>query len=65
MTLVEAMEKAVDGQTISRKYTVPGAGTFTLSAEVEVCDVGRFLVHKWGGKVKLDSLTADNWELVY
>ena len=63
MTLIEALEKAVDDQIIQRKYQIENGMMFTLRCKAVVCDVGRFLDFKWGGKIKLDSLKADDWKL--
>ena len=63
MTLIEVLKKAKDGQTIHRKYHVSGAGTFTKSCQALVNGSRRALDIKWGGKVLLEDLEADNWEL--
>ena len=63
MTLIEALEKAYDGQTIHRKYQIGNGMEFTMWCKADVSGVGRFLDFKWGGKIKLDSLKADDWKL--
>ena len=64
MTLIEAMEKAKDGQIIERKYTVEGAGTFTMWGTIEITEHGKFLKQGWGTSLKLESLKADNWDVI-
>lgn len=64
MTLIKALEKAEHGQTISRKYQILNGMTFSKHCKAEVVKVGRFLKIEWGGKIKLDDLKADNWELI-
>ncbi len=67
MTLIEAMEKAEDGNVIQRKWKIPegleNAGMeFTMWARLEVTRFGRFLNTKW--PLKLEYLKADNWEII-
>ena len=68
MTLIEAMRQAEHGNIVQRKYSISGEdiGTmsFTLWGTIEVTPRGKFLVQGWGKNLKLQSIEADNWEVV-
>ncbi len=64
MTLIEAMEKAKNGQVIERKYTISNGMEFTKWGTIDITKYGKFLMQGWGTSLKLDDLKADNWELV-
>lgn len=64
MTLTEAMEKAKNGEVISRKYTLFSGAVFTMWGTVKIKkDVGTFLYAGWTSPLKLETLEADNWEV--
>jgi hypothetical protein len=63
MTLIEALEQAKRGDILSRKYTVDGAGSFTLWGEVQETEHGKFLKAGWEKMLKLENLKATDWEI--
>lgn len=64
MTLIEALENAKNDQILSRKYTIANGMSFSKWCTAVVIEQGRFIAIKWGGKIKLEDLTATNWEII-
>jgi len=63
MTLIEAMEKAKDGDILEHKYTIPIGGTFTMWGTIRITGAGKFLCAAWVDRLKFEDIKAENWEI--